>query len=126
TQAFCKLQGCAFQLFRCDHLIDDPKSRCFRCINRFTEKEHLARFVRRHEPRQKICSTPVRMKPDFCERLTERGISRSDAQVTRKREIEARARRWSIDRRNDRLCHLSNRENHTPPGAEYARKLFRI
>jgi len=58
--------------------------------------------------------------------LTECGVSRRNTQVTREREIAARARRWTIDRRNDRLRHLTNRENHAPPGAEYARELFRI
>src|SRR6185503_21302466 len=56
----------------------------------------------------------------------ERGISRSDTQVTRKREIAAGARRWTIDRCNHGLRHLTNREYHTPPRAQYARKLFRV
>src|SRR5690349_20037313 len=66
------------------------------------------------------------MKPDLRKRLTERGAARSDAQVTCKREIAAGARSWTIDRRDHGLRHLTDRENHASPGAEYARKLLGI
>ena len=91
-----------------------------------SEEEQLARFIWRDQARQKVSATPVRMKSDFRERLAERRSVRSDAQITREREIASRARSWTIDRRDHRLRHLPNRENHATPCAEYARELFRV
>src|SRR5678815_994601 len=100
SQTLREFKSCALKILGCYNLIHDPESHCFLSIDRLTEKEHLTRFIRRHEARQKIRSTPVRMQPDFRKRLAKRGISRCDTQITCKREIAARTRCWTIDRRD--------------------------
>src|ERR1051325_2599436 len=91
TQSFGKLQRHAFQLLWCYNLVHESPSRCFLGVNRFAQKEHLARLIRCHEPRQEISSAPIGMKPNFSKRLTKRGGVARNTQVTRESEITTRA-----------------------------------
>src|SRR6185436_11444798 len=91
TQTLGQSQCRAFQVFGCYNLVHDSQSLRFRGVNRFTQKKHLARLIRRHESRQEISSTPVRVKPNFCKRLTECGGVGRDTQVTREGEITTSA-----------------------------------